>query len=186
MSRIDSSVGLHNYTQIITGTSEKPLLSPSAYGVTPGFPTPLFPLTTTAYPVGVFIGIPRDSGQVFDGHPFEISLAANISSSTTTNVLVNLYNVKASAWNQGPYSTAYTAGTLGSGCTNIVTGTATAGLTSSASVNFWLKAQFVWSSATSILGFNSASQYLNGSVVPVSATANATSVKIADLSFIPS
>lgn len=101
-------------------------------------------------------------------------------------MLVNLYNVQKTAWVQGPYSTAYTVGTLGSGCTNVVTGTATVGLTSSVSVNFWMKAQFIYSSATKILGFGSASQYLNGSVVGVGATANVTGVTLFDLNFIPS
>lgn len=185
MSRQDSSFGLRNFTQTITGSSETPLLSPTASSINPGFPSPLFPLTTTTYPVGVFTGIPRDAGQ-FDGHPFEVQLTANISGTTTTNVLVNLYNANQASWSQGPYATSYTLGTLGTGCTNVVTGTATAGITSSTKVNFWMKAQFIWSAATSTLGFGAAAQYLNGSVVAVSATANATNIKLADLSFIPS
>ena len=186
MSRQDSSFGLRNFTQIITGSSETPLLSPSAYGVTPGFPTPFFPLSTTTYPVGVFIGLPRDSGQTIDGHPFEINLSGTISGNTTTNVLINLYNANQASWKDGPYAGTYTVGTLGSGCTNVVTGTATAGITSSVKVNFWLKASFIWSSATNILSFGSAVQYLNGSVVGIGATANATGIKLQDLSFIPS
>ena len=120
------------------------------------------------------------------GHPFEIQLACNILSSTTTNVLVNLYNAKATAWKDGPYAGTYTLGTLGSGCTKVVTGTANSGLTSTAGVNFWMKASFSWSAVTKILALNSAAQYLNGAVVPVSATSNVTTVANTDLSFIPS
>lgn len=185
MSRQDSSFGIRNYTQTITGTSATPLLAPTASGVYSSLPSPLFPLSTTTYPVGLFIGIPRDSGLVIDGHPFEVQLTANISGTTTTNVLVNLFNATRASWIDGPYAGTYTLGTLGTGCTNVVTGTATSGITSSVSVNFWMKAQFIWSSATSILSFGAASQYLNGNVVSISATANVTGVKLQDLSFIP-
>lgn len=186
MSRTDSSFGVRNFTQIITGSSETPLLSPSVYGVCASFPTPLFPLSTATYPVGVFAGFPANMGQTIDGHPFEVNLVATISGNTTTNVLVNLYNVAQSSWIKGPYDSSYTIGTLGSGCTNVVTGTATSGITSSVSVNFWMKAQFVYSSVTKILGFGTAAQYLNGSVVAVSASANATGLTLFDLNFIPS
>jgi len=186
MSRQDSSFGLKNFTQTITGTSETPLLSPPSSGVNTGFPSPLFPLNTSTYPIGVFVGFPPDMGRTIDGHPFEVNLVANISGNTTTNVLVNLYNAQKSSWSQGPYSSAYTLGTLGTGCTNVVTGTATAGITSSVSVNVWLKAQFVYSSTTKILSFGSAAQYLNGTVVAIGATANVTGATLFDLNFIPS
>ena len=187
MSRQDSSFGIYNYTQTIIGSAATPLLAPASSGVYSKLPSPLFPLTTTAYPVGLFIGIPTDdAGSVFNGHPFEIQLTAKITSSTTTNVLVNLFNATQASWNDGPYATTYTLGTLGTGCTNVVTGTATAGLTPTVTVDFWMKAQFVWSSSNSTLAFGTAAQYLNGSVVPVSATANATSIGSQDLNFIPS
>ena len=185
MARQDSSVGIVNYTQIVSGSSATPLLAPSSAGVNPGFPSPLFPLSTTTYPVGVFVGVPRDSGLVYDGHPFEVSLVANISGTTTTNVLVSLFQATRASWVDGPYAGTYTLGTLGTGCTNVVTGTATSGITSSASVNVWMKAQFVWSSATNTLGFAAATQYINGNVVSISATASVTGVKIQDLNFLP-
>lgn len=186
MARSDSSFGLRNYPQTIVGSAATPLLVPSEAGIFPGLPSPLFPVSTTVYPVGLFIGIPPDvSGGSFDGHPFEIQMTAKISSTVTTNVLVNLFNAKQSSWKDGPYTTTYTLGTLGAGCTNVVTGTATVGLTASATVDFWMKAQFIWGSGNSILSFCAAEQYLNGSVVPISATSNVTGLGNTDLNFIP-
>ncbi len=186
MARQDSVFGIRNYTQTISGTSATPLLSPTASGVFPSLPSPLFPLSTTAHPVGLFAGIPPDvAGGSFDAHPFEVQLTAKISGTTTTDVLVSLFNANKASWADGPYAGTYTLGTLGTGCTNIVTGTATAGITASATVDFWMKAQFVWSSSTSVLNFGSAEQYINGGVVPIAATANATSIGVADLNFIP-
>jgi hypothetical protein len=186
MSRQDSSVGIFNYTQIISGTSATPLLAPTAAGVNPGFPSPLFPLSTATYPVGVFVGVPPDvAGGEFDSHPFEVQLTAKVTSTTTTNVLVSLFQATAASWKDGPYAGTYTLGTLGSGCTNVATGTATSGLTSSAGVDLWFKAQFVWSSSTKALRFGTAAQYINGSVVSISATSGATSIGSTDLNFIP-
>jgi hypothetical protein len=184
MSRQDSSIGLYNFTQTIVGSSATPLLAPAAASVNPGFPSPLFPLSTTTYPVGLFIGVPRDSG-AYDSHPFEVQLTANISGTTTTSALVNLFQVSQSTWKDGPYAGTYTAGVLGTGCTNVVTGTSTAGITASTRINFWMRARFIWSSATNILSFGSAEQWINGSVVSIAATASVSSVNIQDLSFIP-
>ena len=185
MSRQDSSFGLRNYVQTVSGSSATPLLSPPSAGINPSFPSPLYPLTTTTYPVGVFISVPRDSGQTIDGHPFEVSLTANISGTTTTNVLVSLFQATQASWIDGPYAGTYTLGTLGTGCTNILTGTATSGITSTVSVSVWMKAQFVWSSKTGILGLAAAQQYISGNVVSVAATANVSSLKLQDLNFIP-
>lgn len=186
MARQDSVFGVRNYVQTISGTSATPLLAPTASGVNPGFPSPLFPLSTTTYPVGLFVGIPSDvAGGELDGHPFEVQLTAKISGTTTTDVLVNLFQASNSSWVAGPYAGTYTLGTLGTGCTNVVTGTATAGITASATVDFWMKAEFVWSSSTSALNLCSAAQYLNGSVVSVSATSGVASIGSGDLNFIP-
>ena len=190
MARSDSSIGLQNYQQTIAVTTATPLLAPSAGGVYPGLPSPLFPLSTSTYPCGLFIAVPPDiSGGVFDGHPFQVSLAAKITGTATTNTLVNLYNAKASSWSAGPAAgTAggYTIATLGTGTTAVVTGTATAGVTASASINFLMTAQFLWDSVTKILALQSATQYINGAVVAVAATSNVTTVAAGDLNFIPS
>ena len=188
MARQDSSTGWpsFNYTQTVAVTTETALLAPSASGVSPYFPSPDFPLSTTTYPTGVYVGIPADiTGSVYDGHPFEVSFSAVLSSSATTNMLVNLYQAKASTFAGGPAASGYTLATLGTGCTKVVTGTATAGLTSTVSQNFWMKAQFVWSSSTKVLNFGAAAQYLNGAVVSVASSANATSIGVTDLNFIP-
>ncbi len=185
--RNDSSFGIQNFPQTVAVTTEVALLAPSASGVYPSIPSPTFPLSTTTYPTGVFIGVPPDiAGSVFDGHPFEVVLAAVITSSATTNCLIDLYNAKATTFAGGPAASSYTLATLGTGCTKVVTGTATAGLTASQSINYLLKAQFIWDNTTKILAYTLATQYLNGASVAVAASSNATSVTLTDLNFIPS
>ena len=190
MARQDTSVGYpsFNYTQVVAVTTETPLLAPSAAGVQPGFPSPEFPLSTTTYPTGLYIGIPADiAGAVYDGHPFEVSFSAVLSSTATTNMLVDLYNAKASTFAGGPAASGYTLATLGTGCTKVVTGTATAGLTSTVSQNFWLKAQFVWDSTTGKLGYCTSAQYQSGAAPAIAASASVTGpLAITDLNFIPS
>ena len=189
MARIDTSVGFpsFNYVQSVAVTSETALLAPSASGVQPGFPSPEFPLSTSTYPVGIYVGIPADiAGAVYDGHPFEVSLAFTASSTATTNMLVNLYQAKQSTFSGGPAASSYTLATLGTGCTKVVTGTATSGLTSTVSQNYWVKAQFVWDSLTQKLGYCLANQYQSGASVAVAASNSVSSLAITDLNFIPS
>jgi hypothetical protein len=190
MARQDSSAGWpnFNYTQTVAVTSETALLAPSASGVSPYFPSPDFPLSTTTYPTGVYVGIPADiTGSVYDGHPFEVSFSAVLSSTATTNMLVNLYQAKASTFAGGPAATGYTLATLGTGCTKVVTGTATAGLTSTVSQNFWMKVSFVWDSTTGKLGYCIATQYQSGAAPAIASSASVTGpLAIADLNFIPS
>lgn len=189
MARQDSVAGYpaFNYSQTIAVTTETALLAPSASGVSPYFPSPEFPLSTTTYPTGVFVGVSPDiAGSVFDGHPFEVVLSFTASSSATTNTLVDLYNAKASSFKDGPAASSYTLATLGTGCTKVVTGTATANLTSSVTINYIMKASFLWDSLTKILSWTGTTQYQNGVIVANAANANATSVGLTDLNFIPS
>ena len=188
MAHQDSVAGYpaFNYSQVIAVTSATPLLAPTASGVSPYFPSPEFPLSTTTYPTGVFVGVSPDiAGSVFDGHPFEVVLSFTASSTATTNILVDLWNAKASTFAGGPAASSYTLATLGTGCTHIVTGTATAGLTSSVTINYIMRAQFLWDSLTKILSWTGTTQYQNGVIVANAANANATSVAATDLNFIP-
>ena len=189
MARVDTSAGYpaFNYSQVIAVTTETPLLAPSASGVSPYFPSPEFPLSTTTYPTGVFVGVSPDiAGSVFDGHPFEVVLSFTASSTATTNTLVNLYNAKASSFAGGPAASSYTLATLGTGTTVVNTGTATANLTSSVTINYILKNSFLWDSLTKILSWTGATQYQNGVLIANAAHANVTSVTATDLNFIPS
>ncbi len=189
MARQDSVAGFpaFNYSQVVAVTTETALLAPSASGISPYFPSPEFPLSTTTYPTGVFVGVSPDiAGSVFDGHPFEVVLSFTASSTATTNTLVNLYNAKASSFAGGPAASSYTLATLGTGCTKVVTGTATANLTSSVKINYIMKASFLWDSLTGILSWTGTTQYQNGVLVANAANANATSVAATDLNFIPS
>lgn len=190
MSRQDTSVGIYNFPQTVAVTTETPLLAPSASGIYPSLPSPEFPLSTTALPTGLFIGIPADiAGSVYDGHPFEVSLAIKATSTATTNFLVSLYNAKQSTFSAGSgagTAGGYTLGTLGTGCTKIIPSTATAGLTASQSINFWMKAQFIWDSTTKILSYIASNAYLNGASIAANSPVNATVVGLSDLNFIPS
>lgn len=190
MSRQDTSVGIYNFPQTVAVTTETPLLAPSASGIYPSLPSPEFPLSTTALPTGLFIGIPADiAGSVYDGHPFEVSLAIKATSTATTNFLVSLYNAKQSTFSAGSgagTAGGYTLGTLGTGCTKIIPSTATAGLTASQSINFWMKAQFIWDSTTKILSYLASNAYLNGASIAANSPVNATVVGLSDLNFIPS
>ena len=182
MARQDSIAGYpnFNYSQVVAVTSETALLAPSASGVSPYF-------STTTYPTGIFVGVPSDiAGSQFDGHPFEVVLAFTASSTATTNTLVNLYNAKASTFSGGSAASSYTLATLGTGCTKVVTGTATANLTSAVTINYIMKTQFLWDSLTKILSWCGTTQYQNGVLISNAANANATSVAITDLNFIPS
>jgi hypothetical protein len=189
MAHQDTVVGYpnFNYSQVVAVTSETALLTPTASGVSPYFPSPEFPLSTSTYPAGIFVGVPTDvAGSQFDGHPFEVVLSFTASSTATTNTLVNLYNAKASTFSGGPASSSYTLATLGTGCTKVLTGTATANLTSSVKINYVMRTQFLWDSLTGILSWNGTTQYQNGVLISNAANANATSVAITDLNFIPS
>jgi hypothetical protein len=188
MARNDTVAGIYNYPQTIAVTTETPLLTPAAAGLYPGFPSPLFPLTTGANPDGLFISVPTDiaAGSEFDGHPFEVLFACTVKSTATTNALFNLYNAKASSFNTGVGQTGYTVGTLGTGCTKVLTGTATANLTSAVSINYIMKTQFLWDSVTKILSWIGSTQYQNGVLISNAANANATTVAQGDLNFIPS
>lgn len=190
--RQDTSVGIYNFPQTVAVTTETPLLVPSASGIYPSLPSPEFPLSTTSLPTGLFVGIPADiAGSVYDGHPFEVSFAAKITSTATTNLLVNLYNAKQSTFSAGSgagTAGGYTLGTLGTGCTKVITGgTGTASLTASQSVNLWFKTMFIWDSTTKILSTCATNSYVNGGALTGSVTlANATAVGLSDLNFIPS
>jgi hypothetical protein len=189
MARQDTVYGYpnFNYSQVIAVTSETALLAPSASGVSPYFPSVTFPLSTSTYPTGVYVGVAPDiAGGEFDGHPFEVVLAFTASSTATTNLLVNLYNAKGSSFSGGPAAASYTLATLGTGCTKVLTGSATANLTSTVTVNFLMKTQFIWDNLTKILSWAGTSAYQNGVLISNAANANATSVAQTDLNFIPS
>lgn len=187
MARVDTSVGIYNFPQTVAVTSETPLLVPSASGVYPGLPSPEFPLSTSSNPAGLFVGIPSDiAGSVYDGHPFEVSISLVASSTATTNFLVSLYNAKNSTFASGPGGSGYTLATLGTGCTKVIPGTATAGLTATQPINYILKAQFLWDSTTKILSYLTSTCFLNGASVAANSPVNATSVGLTDLNFIPS
>ncbi len=76
MANQNSVAGIYNYpvtlSQYTAGT-ELALLAPLATGVYPSLPSPSVPLSTSAYPVVLWQGVPPDvAGGEFDGHPFQV------------------------------------------------------------------------------------------------------------------
>lgn len=190
MASQDTFVAWYNVPQVQSTTSNTALLVPSASGVYPGLPSPNFPLSTSTFPDALYLGIPPDiAGGELDGHPFEVVVALKVTTSATANFTLNLYNVTAAAVAGGPSASTYTAAALtGTGVTALLVGTATAVGTGGASVSVILKAQYVWDSASKILGIcNTATTYQKGvAITNGTITATVASLGQADLNFLPS
>jgi hypothetical protein len=190
MARQDTSVGYYNYpVATTTSTSANIILAPTASGVYPGFPSPLFPLSTSTYPAALILSVPPDVAlsESWDGHPFEIVVAGRLTTSATSNFLLNMYNVtNAASYGATPSGSAYkAASTSGTGVTTLITGTATAVGSGGASVNFVARGQFIWDSISKTLNAaNAASTYQAGSSVSTAnTTASVTSIAATDLNF---
>jgi hypothetical protein len=190
MARQDTSVGLYNYPVATTTlTTENIVLAPTAAGLYPGFPSPTFPLSTSTYPTALILSVPPDIAlsESWDGHPFEINVSGRLTTSATSNFLMNLYNVtNAASYAGGPSGSAYkAASTSGTGVTKLLTGTATAVGTGGASVNFNFKSQWIWDSVSKTLALAAAPIFYQlGAAVTVTTTnATVTSIGVSDLNF---
>ena len=193
MARNDTSFGLQNYVVTpsqYTAGSEQVLYAPLASGVNPNFPSPLFPLSTSTYPVAVYIAPSPDiAGSVFDGHPFEIKFAAKFTTAASASITLNMYQVSGSVLTSGITSTTY--GTLtqaspsGTGITKLVTGTSTAANTTSGTITF--SQQYAWDSVSKLLAINTtAITYQKGVAISnTQSAATVASLAFTDLNFIP-
>ena len=192
--RQDSSYGIQNYVVTpsqYTAGSEQVLYAPLAAGVNPGFPSPVFPLSTSTYPVAAYITPSPDiAGSVFDGHPFELRFAAKFTTGGTCSILLNMYQVTNAVLTAGVSNASYTALTQaspsGTGITKLVTGTSTAANTTSGTLTF--TQQYTWDSVSKLLGINNAAvTYQKGVVVSnTQSAATVASLNAVDLNFIPS
>ena len=192
--RQDSSYGIQNYVVTpsqYTAGSEQVLYAPLAAGVNPGFPSPVFPLSTSTYPVAAYITPSPDiAGSVFDGHPFELRFAAKFTTGGTCSILLNMYQVTNAVLTAGVTASSYTALTQaspsGTGITKLVTGTSTAANTTSGTLTF--TQQYTWDSVSKLLGINNAAvTYQKGVVVSnTQSAATVASLNAIDLNFIPS
>ena len=190
MSRQDTVAGFQNYSVPLSlyDTNERVLYAPLVS--TPGFQSPLFPLSTSTYPVAAFITPSPDiAGSVYDGHPFEIKLAIKFTTTGSTNILLNMYQVTNAVLTSGITSTTY-AGLVQatpsvSGLTKLVTGTATAANTTSGTITF--SQQYTWDSTSKLLGINTtAVTYQKGvSISNTQSAATVASLAQIDLNFIP-
>lgn len=191
--RQDTSVGFQNFTvtpsQYTAGT-EQALIAPNASGVSPLFPSPVFPLSTTTYPDVVYLSIPPDvtPGASWDGHPFQIKFAAKFTSAANFSLLLNLYQATNAVLAGGPSSSAYSVVTAltGTGVTKLITGTSTAANTTSGTIV--LTADYIWDSTSKVLGIASAATtYQKGVSISTANTATTvTALGPLDLNFYPS
>ena len=192
MARQDTVAGYYNFPATIAQTTETATLAPSASGVYAGFPSPLFPLSTTTYPTLVYTAPSPDIalGEL-DGHSFEVKISGKITTTATANLTINLYQVTNAAIAVGPAGTGYpatlTAGPSGTGVTKLTTGTATAVGTSGASINFSLYQQYIWDSVSKALYCATAqTQFIKGATVSVTQSAlTVGSLGTSDLNFFP-
>jgi hypothetical protein len=194
MSRQDTVAGFQNYPlplSLYTAGSENVLFAPTASGTYSTLPSPLLPLSTTTYPIALFLAPSPDiSGSVYDGHPFEVKFAIKFTTAGTCSILFNLYQVTNAVLTAGATNASYTALTQaspsGTGITKLVTGTSTAANTTSGTITF--SQQYSWDSVGKLLGINSAAvTYQKG--VAISNTQSAATVGSlaqVDLNFIPS
>lgn len=193
MSRQDTIAGYYNFPAPIAQTTETATLAPSASGVYAGFPSPIFPLSTTTYPTLVYVAPTPDIALgEFDGHGFEVKITGKITTTATANLTINLYQVTNAAVAVGPSGSGYpatlTAGPSGTGVTKLTTGTATAVGTGGASINFSVSQQYIWDSVSKTLYCaNAQNQFIKGATVSVtqSAASVASLSTIADLNFFP-
>jgi hypothetical protein len=194
MANQNTVAGIYNYPaqQLASTTNEVALLVPSASGVYPSLPSPLFPLSTTTYPALLYVTVPQDIASSFlDGHPFEIKIAGKLTTTATSNFLMNLYQVTNAAVAVGPAGTGYPAGLTngpnGTGVTKLTTGTATAVGTGGASVSFTYSQQYTWDSVSKLLvATNAATMFQKGASVSVTqSAATVSSLGIIDLNFFP-
>lgn len=194
MASNDSSFGYQNFVVTpsqYTAASEQVLFAPLAAGVNPGFPSPNFPLSTSTYPVAVYLAPSPDiASSVLDGHPFEVKFAAKFTTGGTCSILLNMYQVTNSVLTSGTTSATY--GTLtqaspsGTGITKLVTGTSTAANTTSGTLTF--SQQYAWDSVSKQLVINTAAvTYQKGvSISNTQSAATVASLNMNDLNFIPS
>jgi hypothetical protein len=191
MSRQDTVAGFQNYSVPLSlyGTSEQVLYAPLVSA--PGFQSPIFPLSTSTYPVAAYITPSPDiAGSVYDGHPFEIRLAIKFTTTGSTNILLNMYQVTNAVLTSGITSTTY-AGLVQatpsvSGLTKLVTGTATAANTTSGTIVF--SQQYSWDSTSKLLAIaGTATTYQKGvSISNTQSAATVASLAAIDLNFLPS
>ena len=191
MARNDTVAGFYNYAVPLSlyGTSEQVLYAPLVS--TPGFQSPLFPLSTSTYPVAAYVTpTPDIVGGEFDGHPFEIKLAIKFTTTASTNITLNFYQVTNAVLTSGITSTTYAglvqASPSVSGLTKLVTGSATAANTTSGTLTF--SQQYTWDSTSKLLGINNAAVTYQKGVAISNTQSAATVASLAqiDLNFLPS
>ena len=191
MARQDTVAGFQNYSVPLSlyTTAEGVLYAPLVSA--PGFQSPLFPLSTATYPVAAFITPSPDiAGSVYDGHPFEIKLAIKFTTTGSTNILLNMYQVTNAVLTSGITSATY-AGLVQAtpsvtGLTKLVTGTATAANTTSGTIVF--SQQYTWDSTSKLLAIAGlATTYQKGVAISnTQSAATVASLAAIDLNFIPS
>lgn len=174
---------------LYTAGSENVLFAPIVSS--PGFQSPLFPLSTATYPIAAYLAPSPDiAGGELDGHPFELKLAVKFTTTGTCSILLNMYQVSGSVLTSGTTSTTYAtltqASPSGTGITKLVTGTSTAANTTSGTIIF--SQQYSWDSVSKLLAIAGLSTtYQKGVAISnTQSAATVASLAFTDLNFIPS
>lgn len=127
-------------------------------------------------------------GQSWDGHPFEIKIAAKFTTTGNCTILMNLYQATDAVLGGGPSSSAYSVVTAlsGTGVTKLVTGTATAANSTSGTITY--TGQYMWDSTSGLLGIASVgTTFQKGvSITTTQSAATVASLTNKDLNFFPS
>ena len=193
MARQDTVAGFQNYSltpslTLYTAGSEQVLYAPLA--TAPGFPSPIFPLSTATYPVALYVTPSPDiAGGELDGHPFEVKLALKVTTAASASITLNMYQVTNAVLTSGVTSTTYAslvqATPSVSGLTKLVTGTSTAINTTSGTIVF--SQQYTWDSVSKLLAIATpATTYQKGVAISnTQSAATVASLAAIDLNFIP-
>jgi len=177
MSNQNSVVGFQNLpAQSITVNTEVALLVPAA-GLYPSLPSPAL-----AAGVGLYVTTPPDiTGSDFDGHAFKVRVAGKFFTGAAATLVTKLYQVPPAILTAGTQSTVANDHV-------VLTNAASASTTGAGS--FLVEAQFMWDSASAVLGTTAGLNQTAGAVVtgtPAAALATGyTSGPINVLNFLPS
>jgi len=193
MARQDTVNGLpQNYAlplSLYTAGSENVLFAPLVSS--PGFQSPLFPLSTSTYPIAAYLAPSPDiAGGELDGHSFEIKLAVKFTTAASASITLNMYQVTNAVLTSGFTSATYAGLTQASpsvtGLTKLVTGTSTAANTTSGTIVF--SQQYTWDSVSKLLAIATpATTYQKGVAISnTQSAATVASLGFTDLNFVPS
>ena len=196
MATQNTCFGIYNYSvplSLYGAGAETSLYAPTAANQAPSLPSPLFPLSTAALPVVLWIGPGADiTGGELDGHAFEVKITGKITAPAAgCTFIMNLYQVTRSVVtslvNSTTYATLVTTPPSGTGINEIATGASGGAISASVSTNFVFSVPLIWDSTAKKLSFTSLPMlYQAGATITATvSTASTTVSAFTDLNFFP-